>query len=65
MYDVQSTDSQGHMWVAIADNKQKDSWLAVDSYYGVIKDDDYYYKADYSLSEFNYLDTVNPQWSVG
>ena len=65
MYDPQGVDSQGHIWVAVMDRKQNDSWLAVDSYYGVIKDNDDYYKADYSLSDFDYLNLVNPQWKIG
>ncbi len=62
MYDPSGFDSQGHLWVAVEDD-HTDSWLAVDSYYGVITDDDYYYTAPYSFAEFKYLDYINPKWN--
>lgn len=65
LYDTQDEDSQGHIWVAIKDEKQNDSWKAVDSYFGVMSGDEYYYRADYSFPDFKYLDMVTPKWRVG
>lgn len=63
LYDPSGFDYQGHLWVAVEDD-HSDKWLAVDSYYGVM-DDDYYYFAPYSFEEFKYLDSINPKWSLG
>lgn len=40
------------------------AWLAVDSYYGPITEDDYFYQAQYSFVDFKYLDSINPQWRL-
>jgi hypothetical protein len=63
MYDPKGFDSQGHLWVALEDD-HSGSWLAVDSYYGVITDNESYYYAPYSFEEFKYLDSINPKWSL-
>ncbi len=38
--------------------------LAVDSYYGVMRDDDQYYTAPYSFVDFEYLDSINPKFRL-
>ena len=64
MYDPEGFDQQGHLWVIVEDKSKSDAWLAVDSYYGVVTKDDYYYKAPYSFDDFKYLDSVNPKWNI-
>ena len=64
MYDPSGFDSQGHLWVVVEDKGAPDTWLAVDSYYGPITEDDYYYQAQYSFVDFKYLDSINPQWRL-
>jgi hypothetical protein len=63
MYDPSGFDSQGHLWVTLEDD-HSDRWLAVDSYYGVMADDDSYYHSPYSFEEFKYLDSINPKWNL-
>lgn len=63
LYDPSGFNSQGHLWVAVQDKAHSDTWLAVDSYYGTMTDDNYY-KAPYSFSDFKYLDSINPNWKV-
>jgi hypothetical protein len=53
---------QGHEWVLVEDAKTN-TWLAVDSYYGVMTSGDFY-TAPYSFPRFELLDMVNPQWKV-
>ena len=55
--------SQGHIWIAVEDPSKKDTWLAVDSYYGSMATSEYYF-APYSFDDIKYLDSVNPQWKV-
>jgi hypothetical protein len=62
MYDPSGFDSQGHLWVVLEDD-HSDEWLAVDSYYGVMADDEYY-QAPYAFADFKYLDSVNPKWNA-
>jgi hypothetical protein len=64
LFDPSGFDFQGHLWVAVADKDRPGSWLAVDSYYGAMKDDPYYYTAPYSFSDFKYLDSINPKWRI-
>lgn len=64
MYDPSGFDSQGHLWVVVEDKDHTGKWLAVDSYYGVVTDDPYYYTAPYSFADFKYLDSLNPQWKA-
>ena len=64
MYDPSGFDSRGHLWVVVEDNDAPDTWLAVDSYYGPITEDDYYYQAQYSFADFKYLESINPQWRL-
>jgi hypothetical protein len=64
MYDPSEWDWQGHLWTLIEDPEQTYRWLAVDSYYGVIRDDDQYYSAQYSFVDFEYLDSINPKWRL-
>ena len=64
MYDPSGFDSQGHLWVVVEDKDQAGRWLAVDSYYGAMKDDSYYYTAPYSFADFKYLDSLNPEWKM-
>ena len=63
LYDPSGFVSQGHIWVAVEDKDHPDAWLAVDSYYGVMKDPEYY-SSPYSFTEFQYLDSINPKWSL-
>jgi hypothetical protein len=63
LYNPSGFDSQGHIWVAVEDKDHPNNWLAVDSYYGVMKDPEYY-TAPYSFDEFQYLDAINPQWRL-
>jgi hypothetical protein len=63
LYNPSGFDSQGHIWVAVEDKDHLNTWLAVDSYYGVMKDSEYY-SAPYSFDEFQYLDAINPQWRL-
>ncbi len=64
LYNAQDEKSQGHIWVAIKDEKQTDSWKAIDSYFGVMSDEPYYYQANYSFSDYSYLDSITPHWRV-
>jgi len=64
MYDPSEWDWQGHLWILVEDPGQPDRWLAVDSYYGVLRNDDQYYSAPYSFAEFEYLDSINPRWRL-
>lgn len=63
LYNPSGFDSQGHIWVAVEDKDHLNAWLAIDSYYGVMKDPEYYF-APYSFDEFQYLDAINPQWRL-
>ena len=63
LYNPSGFDSQGHIWVAVEDKDHPGAWLAIDSYYGVMKDPEYYF-APYSFTEFQYLDAINPQWRL-
>ena len=63
LYNPSGFDSQGHIWVAVEDKDHPNTWLAVDSYYGVMKDPEYY-TAPYSFDKFQYLDAINPQWKL-
>ena len=67
MYDPCEWDWQGHLWVIIEDQNPngQERWLAVDSYYGAIIDDDLYYRAPYSFDDFELLDSINPKWRLG
>jgi hypothetical protein len=61
MVHPNSDNHPGHMWVVVEDPAQKNTWLAVDSYFGPItKDDDYYYSAPYSFKDNNYLKLIDP-----
>jgi len=64
LFDPAGFNSQGHLWIALEDKGQPNTWLAIDSYYGVMTNDEYYYHAPYSFSDFSYLDSVNPRWRV-
>jgi len=64
MYDPSEWDWQGHLWILVEDPEQSDRWMAVDSYYGVMRDDDQYYSAPYSFADFEYLDSINPKWRL-
>jgi hypothetical protein len=63
LYNPSEFDSQGHIWTAVENSNHPDTWIAVDSYYGLMKDPEYY-TAPYSFNEFQYLDSINPQWRV-
>jgi hypothetical protein len=63
LYNPSEFDSQGHIWVAVEDKDHPNTWLAVDSYYGVMREPEYYC-APYSFDEFQYLDAINPQWRL-
>ncbi|MCX6677674.1 MAG: hypothetical protein NTU95_06980 [Methanothrix sp.] len=56
-------DDPGHEWILVEDGSTN-TWLAVDSYYGVMTSSDYY-AASYSFPRFDLLDLVNPQWRIG
>lgn len=49
----------------VEDNDVPDTWLAVDSYYGPITEDDYYYQAQYSFADFKYLEINQSPMEVG
>lgn len=55
--------SQGHLWIVVEDQAKKDTWLAVDSYYGPMASSEYYF-APYSFDDVKYLDSINPQWKI-
>lgn len=63
MYDPAQYDSQGHLWVVVEDPGARGTWIAVDSYYGIM-DSREYYTAPYSFTDFKYLDSINPRWRV-
>ena len=61
MVHPNSDNHPGHMWIVVEDPAQKNTWLAVDSYFGPItKDDNYYYSAPYSFEDNNYLKLIDP-----
>jgi hypothetical protein len=63
MYDPAQWDWQGHLWIIVEDTENPGMWVAVDSYYGIM--DDYeYYRAPYSFVDIQYLDYVNPKWRL-
>lgn len=64
MYDPSEWDWQGHLWILVEDGDRPDLWIAVDSYYGVMTDDEYY-TAPYSFEGFEHLDAINPEWRLG
>jgi hypothetical protein len=53
---------RGHQWVLVEDGKTN-TWLAVDSCYGIMDGNDYY-AAYYSFPEIDDLDLVNPHWKI-
>jgi hypothetical protein len=53
---------RGHQWVLVEDGSTN-TWLAVDSCYGIM-DDIYYYSAYYSFPEIDDLELVNPHWRI-
>lgn len=55
-------DDRGHMWLLVEDDGTE-TWLAVDSYYGVMTGTEYY-TSPYSFPRFELLDLVVPQWRV-
>jgi hypothetical protein len=63
LYDPSGFNSQGHLWVAVESKSSPKTWLAVDSYYGVMTDKQYY-SAPYSFKDFQYLDSINPKWRL-
>lgn len=63
MYSPAEWNWQGHLWVVIENTDLPDTWLAVDSYYGIITVDTYY-KAPYSFDDMKYLDYINPKWRL-
>ncbi|VVB70194.1 Uncharacterised protein [uncultured archaeon] len=63
MYDPSGFAFQGHLWVAVEDKDHEGKYLAVDSYYGVMTEEEYY-KAPYSFADFKYLDSINPKWRM-
>ncbi|VVB68946.1 Uncharacterised protein [uncultured archaeon] len=63
LYDPSGFDYQGHLWVAVEDKDHPNTWLAVDSYYGVMTTPEYY-SAPYSFMDFRYLDSINPKWKI-
>jgi hypothetical protein len=55
--------NQGHLWILVEEKDHHEKWLAVDSYYGSMIDDEYYI-APYSFDEIKYLDSLNPSWRL-
>jgi hypothetical protein len=49
--------NQGHLWVLVEDKDNRGKWLAVDSYYGPMTDNEYY-EAPYSFADIKYLDSI-------
>lgn len=64
LYCPASGTFQGHIWIVIEDPSDKNTWLAVDSYYGPMTDDDRYYHAEYGFPDIKYLDLVKPCYEV-
>jgi hypothetical protein len=61
MVDPSSDNRPGHMWIVVGDPDNKNTWLAVDSYFGTMtKDDKYYYNAPYSFKDIKYLKLIEP-----
>ncbi|OPY44920.1 MAG: hypothetical protein A4E47_01246 [Methanosaeta sp. PtaU1.Bin028] len=63
LFDPAQYQNQGHLWVVVEDPSVPNTWLAVDSYYGIVEEEGYY-KAPYSFTDFKYLDSVNPEWRL-
>jgi len=63
MYDPSEWDWQGHLWVVVEDPDDQNTWLAVDSYYGIMSENEYY-SAPYSFTDMKYLDSINPKWRL-
>jgi hypothetical protein len=64
MYDPSAGGyNQGHLWVLVEDKDIREKWLAVDSYYGSMIDNEYY-MAPYSFADIKYLDSLNPSWRL-
>lgn len=55
-------DERGHMWVLVEDDSTG-TWLAVDSYYGVMTETEYY-TSSYSFPRFELLNLLVPQWRI-
>jgi hypothetical protein len=55
-------NNPGYEWVLVEDGGTN-TWLAVDSYYGVMTSGENY-TAPYSFPRFELLSMVNPQWRV-
>ena len=64
LYYAASGTFQGHIWIVIEDPANKNTWLAVDSYYGPMTDDDRYYHAEYTFTDIRYLDLVKPCYKL-
>ena len=64
MYDPSAGGyNQGHLWILVEDKDNRERWLAVDSYYGSMTDNEYYI-APYSFTDIKYLDSLNPSWKL-
>jgi hypothetical protein len=63
MYNPDNPKGRGHEWVLVEDDKNGDSWQAVDSYYGIMDLNDYY-RAPYSFPKHEDLKLILPQWQV-
>jgi len=57
------TLSQSHIWIIVENPEEKGSWAAVDSYLGIVQDDNYY-TAPYSFPDLEDLNLLNPQCLV-
>jgi hypothetical protein len=55
--------NQGHLWILVEDKDDREKWLAVDSYYGSMTDNEYYI-APYSFNDIKYLESLNPSWKL-
>lgn len=65
MVDPSSDNRPGHMWIMVRDPEGKNTWLAVDSYFGsMIEEEEYYYKAPYSFQDIKYLKLIEPVFRV-
>lgn len=63
MYNPDNPKGRGHEWVLVEDDNNGNSWQAVDSYYGIMEINDYYW-APYSFPKYDDIKLILPQWQV-
>jgi hypothetical protein len=63
MYNPDNPKGRGHEWVLVENDKTTNTWQAVDSYYGIMDGNDYYW-APYSFPKYDDIKLILPQWQV-